>query len=169
MQILEVLEAGHPVDIKGPFGEQFVYLPPGKYQRCGLDYIVSKINMVAGGTGITPMYQIITSVLSDPADCTEIRLMYANNTEEDILLRKELDVLAAVHPNRFKVSYVVGCPKDGWQGSVGFVRMELCEGFMFGVDMDTVTLLCGPRGMMHACHACMGQMGFVKGLTCIEM
>ena len=37
--------------------------------------------MVAGGTGITPMYQIIQEVASDPKDKTELYLLYANKTK----------------------------------------------------------------------------------------
>ena len=47
--------------------------------------------MVAGGTGITPMLQIIRAIQKDEADSTELYLIFANQTEEDILLRKELE------------------------------------------------------------------------------
>ena len=40
--------------------------------------------MIAGGTGITPMYQIIKSSLKDPKDKTQLRLIYANVNEDDI-------------------------------------------------------------------------------------
>ena len=42
----------------------------------------TKIGMLAGGTGITPMLQIITAVFENPADKdTTISLIYANKTE----------------------------------------------------------------------------------------
>ena len=46
--------------------------------------------MIAGGTGITPMLQIIRAILKNPIDMTKINLIYANVNEEDILLKKEL-------------------------------------------------------------------------------
>ena len=64
----------------------------------------SSVAMVAGGTGIAPMYQVILEMLSNPRDKTEIRLIYASRTEEDIILRTELDALATVYPN-FKVRF----------------------------------------------------------------
>ena len=54
---------------------------------------VKKIGMVAGGTGITPMLQIIRAIQRDPTDTTEVWLIFANQTEEDILLRKELEAV----------------------------------------------------------------------------
>lgn len=40
--------------------------------------------MIAGGTGITPMYQIIKAALGDPRDQTQLALIYANVEESDI-------------------------------------------------------------------------------------
>jgi NAD(P)H-flavin reductase len=40
--------------------------------------------MIAGGTGITPMFQIIKSSLADPTDKTQLALVYANVEETDI-------------------------------------------------------------------------------------
>ena len=53
------------------------------------------------------MYQVIKAVLQDEQDETRISLLYANQTEADILLREELDTLANNHPNRFQVSRCV--------------------------------------------------------------
>ncbi len=49
------------------------------------------------------MYQVIKAALKDSEDSTTMSLLYANQTEADILLQKELDELAAAHPDRFKV------------------------------------------------------------------
>ena len=43
--------------------------------------------MIAGGTGITPMLQIIRAALKNPLDRTKLSLIYANVNVEDILLR----------------------------------------------------------------------------------
>jgi len=40
--------------------------------------------MIAGGTGITPMYQIIKASVQDPSDKTQLRLIYANVQKDDI-------------------------------------------------------------------------------------
>lgn len=46
------------------------------------------LSMVAGGSGITPCYDVAREVLHDPSDNTRISLVYANKHEEDIWLRK---------------------------------------------------------------------------------
>ena len=47
---------------------------------------MSHVGMLAGGTGITPMYQIVQEALRDTSDKTKFSLIFANQTLEDILL-----------------------------------------------------------------------------------
>ena len=68
--------------IEGPKG-QFKYHPS----------LSRELGMIAGGTGITPMLQIIRAALKNPSDPTKLSLIYANVTSEDILLKKELEEL----------------------------------------------------------------------------
>jgi cytochrome-b5 reductase len=56
--------------------------------------------MIAGGTGITPMYQVASAILKDPKDTTKLSLIFGNLTQDDILIKKELDSLVAAHPER---------------------------------------------------------------------
>ncbi len=62
--------------------------------------------MIAGGSGITPMYQVAQAILRDPHDFTKVFLIYANVSEDDILLRKEFDAWAQDHGKRFKVAAI---------------------------------------------------------------
>lgn len=52
-----------------------------------------EVGMVAGGSGITPMLQIMNRIFSDPKDTTKVTLVFANVTPKDILLREEIDAL----------------------------------------------------------------------------
>jgi len=51
----------------------------------------------------TQMLQVAKEILKNPQDKTEVHLVFANSSEKDILLKEELDALAAKHKN-FKVS-----------------------------------------------------------------
>ena len=66
--------------------------------------------MIAGGTGLTPMIQIIRAVLRNPADKTTITLIYANVNSQDILLKDDLDQLVNNHSPQFKLFYVLNNP-----------------------------------------------------------
>jgi cytochrome-b5 reductase len=88
-------KVGSLIEFKGPV-KKFQY-EANKFDAIGL---------IAGGSGITPVYQLITEILSNPRDKTEIRLLYSNHTENDIILKQELDALSVIHP-QFKVVYTI--------------------------------------------------------------
>ncbi|KAI0304843.1 ferredoxin reductase-like C-terminal NADP-linked domain-containing protein [Russula brevipes] len=136
---VSLLKIGDKVRVKGPKG-QFNYSP----------MLSREIGMIAGGTGITPMLQIIRAALKNPQDPTKLSLIYANVNYEDILLKKELDELADKHPSRFKISYVLNNPPTGWTGGVGFVSREQIATHLPASHDKVKILLCGPPPMMSA-------------------
>lgn len=59
------------------------------------------------------MLQLIRFITKDPNDNTKMALLFANQTEDDILLRDELEEVAAKFPLQFKLWYTVDRPKEG--------------------------------------------------------
>jgi cytochrome-b5 reductase len=70
------MRVGDYLAVKGPKG-RFKY-QPGQVRAFG---------MIAGGSGITPMFQVARAILENPKDKTKVHLIYANVTYEDILLK----------------------------------------------------------------------------------
>ncbi|KAI9011126.1 NADH-cytochrome b5 reductase 1 [Gaertneriomyces semiglobifer] len=145
------LEIGQKIRVKGPKGA-FVYTP-----NC-----VRHFGMIAGGTGITPMLQVIKAVLKNPADKTKLNLIYANVGEEDILLREELDELAAKHPDQFQVYHVLNNPPANWKGGVGFVSKDMIKEHCPAPADDVKILICGPPPMVKAMSQHTEELGFPK-------
>ena len=136
---LTSLSPGAVVQMKGP-GTQFL-LARNAWPAAGF---------LVGGTGITPAYQVISSMLADPRDTTEIRLLYASHTPADIILRPELDALAATHPN-FKVTYVVSGAGGGeWDGPVGRIDKGMIAAVLPPPGGGNRVLVCGPPSFMKA-------------------
>lgn len=149
-QHLAQMKIGDTIEIRGPKGAM-QYSP--RYAK--------HIGMIAGGTGITPMYQLIRAICEDPADTdTRVSLLYANNTEEDILLRAELEAFARDHSDRFQVHYVLSRPDDSWTGYRGFVSAELIQRHLPVVEPDSKMLLCGPPPMIGAMKKVLLELGW---------
>ena len=47
--------------------------------------------MLAAGTGIAPMFQVIKAIVDNEDDYTRIKLIYSCRKVEDILLKDKLD------------------------------------------------------------------------------
>jgi len=146
---LSNLNVGDTAEIRGPKGEM-------KYHK----NLVKELGMIAGGTGITPMFQIIRRICEDPRDDTKTTLLYANKTKEDILLKKELDDFAEKH-DQFKVQYILSSPPDDWQGAKGRISKDMIEKHLPApAGMDTKILVCGPDPMMESMVRMLEERGF---------
>ncbi|CAG8101439.1 unnamed protein product [Penicillium nalgiovense] len=146
---LEQMNIGDTIEIRGPKG--------------AMQYTTSYANhigMIAGGTGITPMYQLIRAICDDKADTTKISLLYANNTEQDILLRKELDDFASENPHRFSVQYVLSQAGEDWTGHRGFISKDMIQTYLPPAGYDNKMLLCGPPPMINAMKKTLAGLGW---------
>lgn len=144
------LKPGQTVKFRGPVG-RFSYTANE----------VEEIGMVCGGSGITPILQVISEITTTPDDLTKISLIYANETENDILLKSELDELAQKYPN-FSVAYTLTFPPDNWTGEVGYVTKEMCDKYLPSADANSRILVCGPPGMKTDMINFTEQLGFPK-------
>lgn len=134
------LTPGQRLDIKGP-------LPKYPWEANKHNHIA----LVAGGTGITPMYQLTRAIFANPDDKTKVTLVFGNVTEEDILLKKEFAELENTYPNRFRAFYVLDNPPKGWEGGKGFIDKNLLKTVLPEPKEENVKVfVCGPPGLMNA-------------------
>ncbi|KAG5505301.1 hypothetical protein JIQ42_07508 [Leishmania sp. Namibia] len=164
-QHLHKMQLGDTIEMRGPQGK-FTYLGHGtsRIQKSGQGFVTEKVDAyaaIAGGTGITPILQIIHAIKKNKEDRTKVFLVYGNQTERDILLRKELDE-AAANDDRFHVWYTVDRDvTPAWKYDVGYVREEMFRKHLPVPDMlgnDSVpqnagitkvmALMCGPPPMV---------------------
>ncbi|XP_022141344.1 nitrate reductase [NADH] [Momordica charantia] len=145
-QYLDSMAVGSTLDVKGPLGH-IEYTGRGNFMVHGKPRFAKRLAMLAGGTGITPIYQVVQAILKDPEDETEMFVVYANRTEEDILLREELDSWAKKN-ERLKVWYVVENGREGWEYSTGFITESILKEHIPAGAEDTLALVCGPPPMI---------------------
>ncbi|RYP54412.1 hypothetical protein DL768_000829 [Monosporascus sp. mg162] len=143
------LQVGDEVQFRGPKG--------GMRYRRGM---CRKIGMLAGGSGITPMYQLIRAICEDDRDTTEVSLIYANRTEKDILLRSELETFARRYPKNFKLYYLLDQPPAEWGYGRGYVTKQLMAERFPGPGLESKIMICGPPGMVSAAKKAFVQLGF---------
>jgi cytochrome-b5 reductase len=133
------LKIGDFVEVRGPF-EKLRYTPNMK----------RNIGMIAGGTGITPMLQILREINeSNPPDQTLVKVLFANHEESDIILKHELDALQEANPN-IDVEYIVSSSSPSWKGHVGMLDHDKLHLELPPPCPDTLIYVCGPPSMMNS-------------------
>jgi cytochrome-b5 reductase len=160
---LSEMKVGDSIKVRGPKG-QMKYIPN----------MVKHLGMIAGGTGITPMWydfppcrlihgrQMTQAILKNPEDKTQISLLYANNKEEDILLKSELDKAAKEHADRFQVHYILLEAPKRWNGSTGYITQEMMKERLAEPSEDSKVLLCGPPPMVKIMQTNCEALGYAK-------
>jgi len=152
---LEKMEIGQSIDVRGPNGK-LEYVEGGilKIAKSHNDTNPEKrylrqLGLIAGGSGITPMLQIIRHAFRHN-DNIEIFLLYANQTEADILCRKELEQVEKESNGRFKLWYTLDRPPKDWKYGTGFINEEMIYNHMPKRQMsgDTTICICGPPPMI---------------------
>lgn len=112
------------------------------------------------------MFQTLRTILNNPEDKTRVSLIYANKTESDILLRKELDAMASQYPDQFTRTYVVNETKSNDRSlEKGYVTKEILgRALPAKLEKDDVkVLVCGPPAMLNAIAGAKGGMGWTQG------
>ena len=131
--ILGNWKAGDSVDISGPLGDFY-------YDRIrDARHVVA----LAGGSGITPFFSMAEAI-ADGIEDFELTILYGSRTAEGILLKDELDAVAARAGGRVKVVHVLSDEeREGYEH--GFLTAELVK--KYAPEGDYSVFMCGPQAM----------------------
>lgn len=137
---LHNMNPGQRLDFKGP-------IPKYPWEANKHNHIA----LIAGGTGITPMWQLARAIFKNPEDKTQVTLIFGNVSEEDVLLKREWEDLEQKYPQRFRAFYLLNNPPENWPGAKGVVTKELLQTVLPGPKEENVKVfVCGPPGMYKA-------------------
>jgi cytochrome-b5 reductase len=173
-QHLQALQIGQSIEVRGPQGSleykgqgQFKILRRLAPPQSGTEFRIShvkQVGMIAGGSGITPMLQLLRDVSKrGEADTTKLSLLFANVTEADILLRSELEELRE-NRSSTNIHYTLDRPAESWTGLKGFVTPDMIKAHLPAPSAATLILLCGPKPMVDLMEKHLQGMGYTDDM-----
>lgn len=130
---LDKLQIGDWAYIDGPYGE-FTF--KGEF---------SKIGMITGGIGITPLMSMI-NYCTDNGLNTQITLLYGNKSEESIAFGEELSNLEKRNKN-LRIVHTLSRPSDKWTGRRGHVDLQMIKDEIPDY-VERVFYVCGPPALV---------------------
>lgn len=166
-QHLENLHLGSQIEMKGPIGH-FTYHSEGMFALENNPKLhATKFGFIAGGTGITPIYQIMRAILTNPLDHTKVALIYCVRTAKDLLLRDELEQLQELKPANCELYFTlteldlqdkVLLSKTSRYGTTR-ITFDMIER-VIGSDASHIGM-CGPMGMIEqACIPALHKLSY---------
>ncbi|KAF9455798.1 hypothetical protein BDZ94DRAFT_1276612 [Collybia nuda] len=158
--LFDKMQVGDNIELKGPLGS-FTWLGKGTALWKGKERKVKQIGMICGGSGITPMLQVLRGVFQDKEDTeTKVSLIYANKSEIDILCRREIEELLESAGDRYHLHYTLNNPPEVWQYSQGFVNAGMMREHLPAPAEDSLMMICGPPGMINGAKASLTENGW---------
>lgn len=159
-QYMDKLVIGDRVKISGS-KPKYAYKKNGRiaFLDKSLEKTFTKFSMVAGGSGITPVYQFITHMLDEKMNF-ELSVLFANKTEGDIILRGELEGLQTL--SKIRLNFTLDYPDKNWKGFTGFVSDKMFEACFPKAGDDHVLLVCGPPMMVKDARVIANRLGFLE-------
>ncbi len=156
-QLLDKVRIGETVDTKGPLGE-YEYLGDGYYDLLHQPKRYAQhICMIAGGTGITPMWQVLAALDRD-RDMPFVSLIYCARYITDLVLVDEIEELKRRKPDRLGVHYILSQPPPcDWKGGRGRLKATEITDRLFPFadsharDSEKLVLMCASDEMVKQC------------------
>jgi ferredoxin-NADP reductase len=129
--------------------------PSGRFSIT--DYTSPKdIFLFAGGSGVAPIFSQLKYILNRPGK-SKLTLIYSNQNANAILFKSELDKLAAQHPDRLNIIYLLS--SEGNRLSNIIVEQMVRGHAEFELSLAEF-YLCGPFAYMRMIRLTLLYMGF---------
>ncbi len=160
--ICKDLEAGQKIEIEKPAGSFFIV--PDKNAKHNYVFF-------AGGSGITPIFSIIKTVL-EKEPLSKIILIYANKNEESIIFKKALEDLEENHPTRLSTQHILEknvSKKPNYHQDLLNEELitEIMETHILNY-VDGKYMMCGPQGFMDKAKEILGNNGISRNQIKLE-
>lgn len=159
----DYLKIGDKLQVEDPAGSFYVEPKYGEQKQ----YV-----LFAGGSGVTPMFSIAKSVLTEEPS-SKVLLIYANQSIESIIFHEDIKALETNYPDAFKVEHIISSnktTKDNYHS--GLATTTLIDGIMLKHDLvydEHVYMICGPFGYMEKIKEVLGENGITRNKIKIEV
>lgn len=155
---MESLPLNHLVEFKGPTGK-FEYVGRGRCSINGAERNVKTFIMICGGSGITPIYQVLRAVMQDGKDPTRCLVLDGNRLIEDILCKEDLDEFEQNGEGRCKIIHTLTKAPGDWGGLRGRIAKPLLQEHAKW-SLETMALICGPEAMEKTAMTGLKELGW---------
>jgi ferredoxin-NADP reductase len=152
--LCDQVKLGQRLSLKGPSGKFSCF-----------DYPASKMLFIAAGSGMAPLMSMIRWIGDTTAE-VDVRILASFKTPEDIIYRKELELISARH-SRFRVGVTLtaawGGRTEAWMGHAGRIDAAMIQALTPDLHQRHV-FLCGPDPFATEVRRILRELGFDQAM-----
>lgn len=155
--LIEQVRCGDTLEALAPAGNFFL-------KR---SYIGRNLLLIGAGSGITPLFSMIKTVLTQEAH-SQVALIYVNSSREETIFLEPLTHLAYQYSSRFKIRHYWSDERKGFWSkffkNLHRLNPERLKEILreVGIMPETAFYLCGPQGLMKMASSTIAGLGFSK-------
>ncbi|MGE0525679.1 MAG: 2Fe-2S iron-sulfur cluster-binding protein [Bdellovibrionales bacterium] len=138
--------------------------PAGHFFKPNLDSRGTHYFLFAAGSGITPIFSILKTVLTS-SPLNHVTLIFCNRNENAIIYRREIEQWAKDHPSRLDVVHTLTKPSVDWTGYTGRLQRTLISEILqmpVSAPASREYYMCGPRDFMNTVRLALLENGVQK-------
>jgi ring-1,2-phenylacetyl-CoA epoxidase subunit PaaE len=158
----EKLKVGDFMQVMTPDGNFLAKINPAQKHR----YVA-----FAAGSGITPIFSIMKSVLENEPDSL-FMLFYGNKTSQSVIFKEQIEALKNQYMKRLEVHHILSREDQGTDYLKGRIDDEKCSHFasrFFELDKVDDYYLCGPEAMINTVSNTLQSLGADKSKIHFEL
>src|SRR5690606_15822958 len=156
------LSVGDMLDVMTPEGKFYTKLDPANKKN----YVA-----FAAGSGITPIFSIMKSVMAIEPNST-FTLFFGNKTTQSVMFRDAIDALKNTHMNRLEVHHILSREDQGTDMLKGHLDEAKCISFSqkyFNINKVDEYFICGPEAMINCINDSLLKLGADKAHVHYEL
>lgn len=163
-KLIHSIRPGNVMHMCAMGGLRLKFQPDGIFFR---GQKIRRIGLLAGGTGIAPMIQIIRAYTDHirkhggSVPPRGLHLIYAAEEETDLAYMKLLNGVQNDFPEHFRFYVMLNRPPLGWTEGVGFVEpLQIKQHLLNPPTEGDLTVICGPPVFESAMAKVLFRAGF---------
>jgi ferredoxin-NADP reductase len=143
--LVDDLELGDTVEIRGPLGGWFVWRPEQ----------TQPVQLIAGGSGVVP-FIAMTRAHASAGSSVPMQLLYSLRTPDDAFFRDELSQPSATARTTWHYTRTV---PSGWSRSAGRLTADDLRNETLPPEQVPLTYICGPTGFVETVSHALTSLG----------
>ncbi|MEO6831744.1 MAG: FAD-binding oxidoreductase [Chitinophagaceae bacterium] len=151
--IFNEIKVGSSFTLRGPHG---LFVLPTDLSK--------PLFLICTGTGIAPFRSMLLYIQKHQLDHAAIHLVFGTRTQQELLYRTEMEVLAKSLPNFY---YHPTLSRENWEGNRGYVH-EVYEG-LCAQEPEAHFMLCGWKNMIDEAKERLLALGYDKQQIHLEL